>query len=196
MIKHPPHLEAEWLAQIANRDHRAFKTVYDHYRPLIYSFALKYLKSSEPAEEVVQEVFLKFWRMEHSLLDIGNLNNFLLTMTRNRALDVLRRMKLERTYAFPLEAASEELSHDTEEAILLRDTKKVLDDAVALLPPQQQLVYTLCRIEGLKHEEAAKRLELSPETVKRHMKLALKFLRSYAGSRTDITVILIILKLL
>jgi len=193
ITKHPD--ESELLVKIAGRDQRAFKMIYDHYRPLVYSFALKYLKSAEQSEEVVQEVFLKIWRLQDQLLTIHTLDSYILTMTRNRSFDFLRRMKLEFVHMEPLSFHIDHSSNDTEEGILLRDTKRVLDAGIALLPPQQRLVYTLCHIEGKKHEDVASELQLSPETVKRHMKLALKFLRSYLGKHTDISAILIILKL-
>ncbi len=196
MATKPLHNEQELLANIAIGDQNAFRVIYDHYRPLVYTFSLKYLKQAEQAEEVVQETFLKLWRLGEQLLQVNNLESYILTMSRNRCLDFLRRMKLEAMHLQPITDDVDDYTNDTEEAILLKDTKRVLDEAVALLPPQQQLVYTLCHIQGRRQDEVAKELQLSPETVKRHMKLALKFLRQYMGTHTDITIILIILKII
>jgi RNA polymerase sigma factor (sigma-70 family) len=89
-----------------------------------------------------------------------------------------------------------ELQNDTEEEVLMKDIRNVLDKAVDLLPLQQKQVYKLCQQQGLKYEEAAERLQLSPLTVQTHMKRALKSVRAYVQSNTDIVIILIILKLL
>lgn len=192
----PLQNEQELLAKIAKGNQNAFRIIYDHYRPLIYSFSLKYVKSPEQAEEIVQETFLKLWRLGVQLLKVNNLESYLLTMSRNRCMDFLRRIKLEAAHIESITGGIDVYTNDTEESILLRDTKKILDEAVALLPPQQQKVYKLCHIEGRKQDEVAKELQLAPETVKRHMKLALKFLRQYVGTRTDIAIILIILKII
>lgn len=187
--------ESELLRQIANGDQRAFKLIFDRYRPQIYTFSLKYLKSELQAEELVQEVFLKLWRLEDRLTTIKDLENYLLTLSRNKSFDMLRRMKLEARSMEPL-GDWDRLTNDTEEEILLNDTRKVLNDGIALLPPQQKQVYQLCHQEGLKYEEVAAKLNLSPQTVHRHMKLALHFLRDYLSKHTDVAAILIILKLL
>ncbi len=196
MAVNPLSNEKELLAKIANRDQHAFKIIFDHYRPLVYTFSLKYLKSTLQAEEAVQEIFLKIWRLENRLLEINDLENFILTVSRNKSIDMLRRMKLEVKHVVEFESGFEVSSNDTEEAILLKDTKKILDEAIALLPPQQKLVYTLCHVEGRKQEDVAKELQLSPETIKRHSKLALKFIRNYLDSNTELSIILIILKLI
>ncbi|WP_372490118.1 sigma factor-like helix-turn-helix DNA-binding protein [Chitinophaga sedimenti] len=54
----------------------------------------------------------------------------------------------------------------------------------------------LCQQQGLKYEEAAERLNISPLTVQTHVKRALKSVRTYVKSHTDIAVILVILKLM
>nr|WP_121271692.1 RNA polymerase sigma-70 factor [Pedobacter schmidteae] len=196
MTTKPLDNEQQLVADMARGDQNAFRKIYDHYRPLVYSFSLKYLKSPQQAEEVVQETFLKLWRIGEGLSAIKHLDSYMLTMSRNRCMDVLRRMKLEAMHIEPLTDDLDSYTNETEERILLNDTKKLLDEAIAQLPPQQQLVYTLCHIQGRRQDEVARELQLSPETVKRHMKLALKFLREYLGTHTDITIILIILKII
>lgn len=46
------HNEQELLANVANRDQNAFRIVYNQYRPLVYSFSLKYLKSAEQNRQI------------------------------------------------------------------------------------------------------------------------------------------------
>ena len=185
------------LSQIADGDHHAFKLFYNHYRPVVYNFALKYLKSSEQAEEAVQEIFLKLWRQGSRLKEINRPEHYLMSISRNRCIDFLRQMRIETIHMQQLSASlkDSEFTNETEEQLMLRETKKILENAIDALPPQQKLVYTLCHIKGLKQDEVARQLQISPHTVKRHMKLALKFLRDYMTYYTDITAILIILNL-
>jgi RNA polymerase sigma factor (sigma-70 family) len=141
-------------------------------------------------------VFLKLWLMGDGILEISNLEAYLRTLTKNRSLNVLRRMVLEGKVEKALAGHWTELQNDTEEEVLMKDIRNVLDKAVDLLPLQQKQVYKLCQQQGLKYEEAAERLQLSPLTVQTHMKRALKSVRAYVQSNTDIVIILIILKLL
>lgn len=184
------------LIQMATGDEYAFRSVYDRYHRKVYTFALKYVKSELQAEEIVQEVFMRLWQMGARVTEIKHLGNYLLTIARNRAMDAMYRRQLEIRADLQMGDDWKEGHNDTEELILLNDTRKVLLDAVELLPPQQKRVYQLCHQQGFKYEEAARELELSPQTVHRHMKLALRFLRNYLREHTDVAALMIIFKLL
>lgn len=192
----PLPLEAVLLSRIAARDQAAFRMIYDHYRKRIYSFSLKLLKSAALAEEIVQETFLKIWLMEEELQKINHLEPYLLALSRNRCLDVLRRMERELRNDRIRSKSWSESHNETEELILLQDTNDLLQAGIERLPSQQKLVYQLCRQQGLKYEEAAAQMNLSPLTVKTHMQQALRSLRIYVNSHTDVAIALIILKLL
>ncbi|MNY10648.1 ECF RNA polymerase sigma factor SigE [compost metagenome] len=79
---------------------------------------------------------------------------------------------------------------------MLKDTKELLQSGINLLPPQQKLVYQLCHQEGLKYEEVAEKLNLSPLTVKSHMQHALRFLRAYVVKNGDLAIAFLLLKIL
>lgn len=188
--------ESELLSKVADGDHRAFKLIYQKYYNKIYTFSIRILHSPLLAEEAVQESMLKLWLMGPNLLTINNLDGYLKRISRNCAIDILRRKELELRTDRKLGLKWEETHNETEEQVLLNDMRKVLNDGVALLPQQQKLVYQLCHLEGLKYEEVATRLNLSVFTVQSYMKLALRFLRSYLKKHTDIVVLFIIFKLL
>ncbi|MNY40859.1 Sigma-70, region 4 [compost metagenome] len=57
-------------------------------------------------------------------------------------------------------------------------------------------MYHLCHQEGLKYEEVAERLNISKLTVKTHMQHALRFLRNYVSTHTDIAVLVILMTFL
>jgi RNA polymerase sigma factor (sigma-70 family) len=191
------YLEDEYmlLGKVAAGDHDAFKVIYDCFHESVYTFSLWYLKSEAEAEETVQEIFLKLWQLGPELRNINNLDSFLKTLTRNRALDVLRRQARE-VRAGVAQSLDWKEGHDgTLEEILLNDTHKVLQAGIALLPAKQRLVYQLCAEQGLKNDLVASQLNLSPLTVRTHRKLALKFLRTYVSKHTDVVALFVVLKL-
>ena len=187
--------ERELIALVIKADQRAFRAIYDHYYEDIHNYVLRLLKSVWATEEVVQETFLKIWKMGAGLEKIDNLEAYLITISRNRCLDILRRIKLESLVNHNRSHSWSEGHNETEEQIMLNDTRKILQDAIELLPPQQKLVYQLCHQEGLKYAEVAKILNLSPHTVQSYMKLALATIRKYMGNHTDMAALLIIFKL-
>jgi len=189
-------LERELLAKIAVRDELAFSTIYYQYHKKIYTFSLRLLKSKQLAEEVVQESFLKIWLMGDALIKISNIEAYLVTLARNRSLDALRKQQRAAKAGFTTAKLWTEEHNETEESIILNDTKELLQAGIELLPPQQKMVYQLCHQEGLKYEEAAEKLNLSPLTVKTHMQHALRFLRAHILKNSDLAVAIVLLKIL
>lgn len=183
------------LSKIAKGDQHAFRIIYDRFAKKIYVFAFRILNSDLLAEEVMQETMLKIWQMGEELQTVVYLESYLKTISRNKSFNVLRRIKLEVKAGQERGKTWEEAHNETEEQILLSDTRKVFQDGLNLLPEHQKLVYELCHLEGLKYEEAAKRLNLSPLTVQTYMKHALRNLRNYVSKHTDVAVLLIIFKI-
>lgn len=185
--------EAALLARIAVRDEGAFRVIFDRYRKRLYTFALKVLRSETLAEEVVQETFVKIWLMGDPLKNIKNLESYLVKAARNKSIDMLRVQS--RHEKLQIAGAVSEVHNETEEQVLLNDTRALIHNAIQQLPRQQRAVYELCHIEGLKYEEAAERLHISPLTVKTHMQQALKNLRTLLGNHPELALVIYILKL-
>lgn len=188
--------EKALLHQISIGDANAFSIIFHRYSPKVYVYALKIIKSQNLAEEIAQEIFVKIWNLGDQATEIKNLDAYLKVMTKNHTLKVLRRMALEiRTNRMMAYDYLEE-HNETEEYIIFKDSEKILNQAVEKLPAQQKLVYQLCHQEGLKYEEVAEKLNISKLTVKTHMQHALRFLRNYVSTHTDIGIVVILMTLL
>ncbi|WP_316788298.1 RNA polymerase sigma-70 factor [Pedobacter frigoris] len=188
--------EKALLHQVSTGDSRAFSIFFHRYSPKVYTYALKIVKSESLAEEITQEVFVKIWNLGQQLTSIENLDAYLRVITKNHTLKVLRRLALEVRTNKIMADDYRENHNDTEEYIIFKDSEKILNQAIEKLPPQQKLVYHLCHQEGLKYEEAAEKLNISRLTVKTHMQHALRFLRNYVSTHTDIAVLVILMTLL
>jgi len=183
------------LTKISLGDEQAFRILFDQHRKRVYAYALKIVKSESYAEEILHDVFIRIWQHK-SISEIENLELFLRTVTKNTTFKVLRRIKLEIRINDEWGHDWKEVHNETEDAILLKDTEEVLNQGVNLLSPQQKLVYTLCRDQGLKYAEVAQRLSISTETVKSHMKQALKFLRTYMSKHNDLSMLIIFFQII
>ncbi|MCD0487591.1 RNA polymerase sigma-70 factor [Pedobacter sp. MC2016-14] len=187
--------EVELPGKLAAGDAAAFKFVYQKFNKKIYTVTLSILKSAVLAEEITQEVFLKLWQHNQQFNDIDHLEAWLRTAARNQSLNAFRKIVLERKMNQHNERNFSEGHNETEEAILLHDTRRLLDDAVSKLPAQQREIYTLCHQQGLKYEEVAAQMNISVNTVKTHMKRALATLRIYMKDRGDIAALIILFKI-
>ena len=59
----------------------------------LYGFAFRILRNQEEAEDAVQEIFVKLWKMGEKLNEYKSIDALATTMTRNFCLDMLRRQK-------------------------------------------------------------------------------------------------------
>ncbi len=186
-------IERDLLLRIAESNERAFELFFLNNHHPLGSFAYKLTSSRELAEEVVQEVFIELWIKRQQLPQIHSIKNYLFILTKNRALNALRKLANEKlkhgVWAQQTVPYEEPLKDDDPMELF----NNMLQAAVEKLPPQQQKVFTMSKMEHLKHEEIARILHVSPETVKKHMKLALRFLRSYLSAHMDKPILLILL---
>lgn len=173
------HNERDLLLKVAEGNENAFRQLFDHYSDNIYSVALVLAKSSVMAEEIVQDVFLKIWMKREQLPSIEKFDGYLFMTARNHIYNELRRKTLEQPFAEHLEQHFQESSALPEEQLLLKETKHLIQKAVAQLPTQQRSVYELSRNDGLDHAQIAEKLGISKLTVKSHMTKALQFIRQY-----------------
>lgn len=187
--------DRDLLLQVAAGNERAFDALYNRYSKKVYIFALRILRSEVLAEEVMQEVLLKLWLLGRESANITNLNGYMRTAARNTSLNLLRRQEIERRTELILAVDLNESHHDTEERVLLNEARDILESAVGLLPPKQQEAFRLCHMRGLEYKEAAEVMGIAPQTVAVHVKLALRFVRSYIKKATDILALLVILRL-
>ncbi|RAK29173.1 RNA polymerase sigma-70 factor, ECF subfamily [Chitinophaga ginsengisegetis] len=172
------NLERQWLEQLAVGEESAFRQLFDRYHPFIYSFALRMTASDTIAKDVVQDVLIKIWINRQSLHTIDNLPAYINRMTRNQVLNGMKRRAHEESIIRELYPFREDHNH-TEEAALGKELEQLLHKAIGQLPAQQQRVYRMSRLEGLKHDDIAYQLNISRETVKKHMMAALRSVKQY-----------------
>lgn len=171
--------EAVLLAKIAGGDEHAFRAVFDHYQQYIFTFAQKITRSDSDAEEIVQDIFLKIWFGRNQLPAVENFGAYLNRLVRNHALNLLRHEAVISRIKTEIELSSSENDLGTQQTLDYKEAKELLDEVVNRLPEQQRRVYALCHFEGLKYDEAAAQLNISPDTVHYHMKLALATIRKH-----------------
>lgn len=173
-------------------DEVAFRMLYDHYRKKIYALGLFLTKSEAPAQELVQDVFLKIWEKREQLREVDYFNAWLRTIARNTAINYLRSRAMEKLGHDRLQM-HESSGCFTENDVADREYALLLQAAVRQLPLQQQKVYVLHRQQGLGHETIAEQLGISVLTSRKYMKLALHSIRVFLKRRMDAVVLLAII---
>ena len=146
----PPFMDDAVLLERALRgDRAAFASVYDRHAKAVYGFALRMVGDRGAAEDVTQEAFLALLRGRAFDASRGFLP-WLLTVTRNEALDHLRRRG--RRPESPIDRELLETAPAREHDATAKDA---VETALRLLPGEFREAVGLCDAMGLSYHEAA-----------------------------------------
>jgi RNA polymerase sigma-70 factor (ECF subfamily) len=175
-------LEAERLIEAAGRgDSAALIALYDRFAPTMLGLALRIVRSRSEAEDIVQDAFVRAWREAPSFDRArGSAATWLATLTRNRAIDLLRAKgrKLKHDAALSVEAERAGSSDESPEAHVARGQRaRAVREAIAKLSSDQRQALELAYFGGLSHSEIAEVLEQPLGTVKTRLLTAAKKLR-------------------
>lgn len=146
-----------------------------HWRGLV-GYATHMLDDPESAQDVVQQGFARLWESRATWRQSGSVRAYLFRLVRNGAIDELRRRAVRsfwsrrdelrpRAPLTPLEIAEE------------NELQRALRQALRSLPARRREVLVLAHLQGLSYKHVAELLDISPETVKKHIALALSDLR-------------------
>ncbi len=162
---------------------KALRYVYKKYCNRIYLLAMKFLKSPELAQELVQDVFLKLWEKRTELDKDRPIEAWLYTVARNKVINQFKKMAREQQKAAiqTLEAVS--ATEKADKRLLEGEAYQLLNEAVIRLPEKQRQVYTLSRMEGYSRLEIAEQLQISALTVKTHMSRAVLSVKNFVQSK-------------
>ena len=162
------------LARIQAGDQEAMSLLFDRYGTMVYSVALRVLRDSGEAEDVMQDVFIQVWKNPGSFVSgKGSLAGWLVVVARNRSIDMIRRRRpTDPVELFSL-PSSTNLAREAERNSLLGKIRGLMSS----LPDDQRKSVELAFFEGLSHSEIAEKTGDPLGTVKTRIRLALITIR-------------------
>lgn len=159
----------------------AFRQLFRLYYEPMCQYATRFVHSLEVAEEIVADVFVKLWRNRGQIQLYASFQSYCYRAVKNQSLDYLKSntgrhaMHSELTDDYQ---AMTTASESPEQAIIRQEFDTMLDNAIAQLPRQGQLIYRMSRDQGLKYREIAGQLGISVRTVETHMGRSCQTLRT------------------
>lgn len=165
---------------LRNDDRVAFYNLYERYSKRLYCFVLKYVKLDADAEEIVQEVFIKIWEKRKTIDVYSSFESFLFTVAYNATISLLRKRVTENKYLAHLQSIQEaNQTTDSTDELYFNELNEKLQSLLNELTPRQKEIFLLSREEGLTHEKIAAKLNISVNTVKKHMSNTISFLKPH-----------------
>lgn len=163
------------IQKIAEDDSDAFNVFYDLFYLKIYRFSSYIIKSDKVCEEIVSDIFFTIWQNRRNLIRVENIEAYLYTSTRNRALYYLNHYCQSQVSLDDIQIGYKSIDEETPESIIItEELKQAIRKAVTDLPERCRLVFLMAKEEGLKYKEIAEILSISEKTVNAQIVTALK----------------------
>lgn len=173
------YTEHQLVSLLKQRDNKAFEYLYDNYSGALYNIVMQILNDVDLSNDVLQEVFVNIWRKIESYDSVkGRLFTWMLNITRNAAIDVLRSKSYQNSQKnqsisdqaeFDMGGKSQQLNVDN------IGVRKVLEK----LKTEHRVLIELAYFRGYTHEEISQIESIPLGTVKTRIRSALTQLREY-----------------
>ncbi|HEY8895749.1 MAG TPA: RNA polymerase sigma-70 factor [Niastella sp.] len=154
-------------------DMQAYHALYNLFFSNLHRFCFSFVKSSEAAEEIVSDVFIKLWQIRNKLPEIENLKVYLYQIAKNFCLNYITRH-----FKNPV-ASLDEMDLETmisldnpEELCISADIVNTIQQAIKQLPPQCRLIFQMVKEDGMAYREVADVLQISVLTVRNQVAIA------------------------
>lgn len=164
------HIKYLLWSYIYQDSQKAFREFYDLFFPRLIRLAMIFVRNLEAAEDIVSEVFVKFFQRGKRITEIDDVKPYLYRSVKNQAITYLK--SNVHTMSVHSDDERSDLIIDIQDPYhqyLHKELQEKLQEVLQSLPPQKKTIYRLIVLEGLKYKEVAALLNISIKTVENHM---------------------------
>jgi RNA polymerase sigma factor (sigma-70 family) len=174
--------DRDLMMRIGEGDQEAFRGLFGRYAPAAKALALRVVRQSHLAEEIVQESFMALWKHPDGYdQQRGSVKSWLMGMVHHRAVDLVRREEAHRRRAVQAIPQAMETEPDPAEQVVEEvgapEERATVQAALAELPAEQRRVIELMYFGGRSQSQIAAELDLPLGTVKSRTLLGMRRLR-------------------
>ncbi len=158
-------------------DDQAFEQLFKAHFKALHAYAHVMLKDEDDAEEIVQNMFLKFWEKRDLLNVQSSLKAYLYKCVYHDSLNFLKHQQIKTKYQDYAVHTGNTAHLPASSKVEMTELENSLNLALNELPEQCRTIFQMSRFEELKYREIADRLGLSVKTIENQMGKALRILR-------------------
>ncbi|HYR22168.1 MAG TPA: sigma-70 family RNA polymerase sigma factor [Chthoniobacterales bacterium] len=172
--------DVDLMLGIQSGDADALSQLYDRYNGIVKALILRIIHNETEADDLLQEVFMEIWNQAKNFSpQKGKPLGWMVTLTRRRAIDALRKRQAYARAAERLQAEPEQqplawVENVTEREVEAGDTRVLMAKMINSLPEAQQQVIELAFFQGMSQREIAFHTNIPLGTVKTRLELGLK----------------------
>jgi RNA polymerase sigma-70 factor (ECF subfamily) len=166
-----------YFLKIKDGDEKAFDYLFQRYYAGMCIYCNKIINDIHLSEEIVQNVFYKFWR-DRKAIDVSiSVKSYLFTAVKNRCIDILRHRKVNTEFIQKFIETTSESEDLTWNTYIETELFEILMKAIEKLPPECKKIFYDSRIKNIPNSEIARIYNLSIKTIENQITKALKILR-------------------
>ena len=169
--------EHDLIARFRSGDSRAFDRIVEIHVDRVFALAVELLGSRQDAEDVTQEVLIKLWRHLPRLRTAATLRPWLYRVCVNQCNDWRRWRRRRAATSQALDSSNPQAATDPTAPMAAANLRRKVRAALAGLPHQQRMAFTLRHFADLSVAQIAETLRCAPATVRVHLSRATSRLR-------------------
>lgn len=143
----------------------------------LYGFAFRILRNQEEAEDVVQEIFIKLWKMGQKLDEYKSMDALATAMTKNYCIDIIRKQSHNYRGDFDVIDYHKVTSPSPQEQLENKESGEILGRIIEKLPDSYRDVIKLRDIDGESYEEISQKTGQNINTLRVILSRARKIIR-------------------
>jgi len=156
--------------RVSSAEDGAFETIYIRYYPLVYRLAYRYVGQPDEAEDIAQEVFLRFYHLPPHAANEAQQRAWLCRVAINLGLNALRKRKSRFGQETHIDAVAQECTvgaseDQNPERFVLADEQAALVRSILAQLPERQQVCLVLRSIGFSYGDIAEATGISLTTI-------------------------------
>lgn len=177
------------LTELKEGSHEAFQKIFYKWNRSIFGVLVKLLHSTEDAEDVMQDVFIKIWELRDRIDVDKDVKSFIFVVARHTAFKYLEKRKVRVDYLNNIDFNDED-SLNSFDILSAKDIEKQALSIIDKMPKRRKTIYTMSHVEDLNNGQISERLNIPREKVAKELYLARKELKDVLNVLRMIIVIL------
>ena len=173
------------LGQLAKGDHGSYQKLFHTYYSALCRFCVRYVRSREISEEIVQDVFIYLWEKREIINISISFKSYLYTAVRNKSINYLKLQLPKDQIKEDIENFEIAGTYNVESQMTFKELSQKVNEAIDLLPKKCRAIFILSRESGHTYKEIAEELGISIKTVETQMVIALRKLREHLSPYWD-----------
>ncbi|RKR83368.1 RNA polymerase sigma-70 factor (ECF subfamily) [Mucilaginibacter gracilis] len=170
------------FALVQDHDERAFAVLLERYSARVYDLVYKRTRDDDDTKDILQDIFISFWNNRDKIRIEDSIYPYLHRSAKYAVIDLAVRNQRVSAYQSLLAKQDEPFIHPAENSLIAAELRQQYEQEVARMPGTMQQIFRLSRDQHLSAREIAAQLQLSEQTVRNNITLALKKLRLSLGS--------------